>query len=826
MSHFEYSLINHELFQNGSIVIFIWKNEEGWPVEFVTQNITSLYYHDSHGYTSGALKYIDHIHPNDISTVINEVTAASQNTQVVSFEHKPYRYLDGHNNYRWVKDFTRIIRNEEGKITHYIGYLIDVTSETNLRLEIETYKERYELVLNAINDGVWDWDLENDIVYFSPRWKEMIGYTDDEFPNESKAFFDAIHPEDQPKLDVTIKKHFEDPEKNIYSQEVRLRCKDGSYKWIRARGKAYSDQNGKLVRMSGTHTDITEEKHIQLSLQEQKEELETIFNISRDGIAILDLQSNFLEFNNAYLTMTGFTRDELLSKSCIDLSIAEDRNRAQEAMDTVINQGFLDSFEKTCLLKDGRRTTINMAMALMPDKKRILISTKDITDIKAHEKKLEYIAHYDALTGLPNRILKSDRLRQAMMQTERRGGKIAVIYLDLDGFKEVNDHYGHAIGDELLVELSQKMQHSLREGDTLSRLGGDEFVAILVDIPSASDALPVIERLLKATQQTIVLNEHNIQVSSSIGVTFFPQNGDVDADQLIRQADQAMYEAKQAGKNRYHLFDSEHDQMIRTRHENVERIRQALKDNELVLYYQPKINMRTGEIIGAEALIRWMHPEQGVIPPLDFLPLIENHPLAVEIGEWVIKTALSQIETWDHLGVNISISINVGARQLLQGNFVERLNYIFTSYSKSTAALLEIEVLETSALEDIHNAAKIIDECRKMNIEFALDDFGTGYSSLTYLKRLPVATLKIDQSFVRNMLEDNDDLAILEGIISLASAFNRKVIAEGVETKEHGEHLVRLGCDYAQGYGIARPMSAKDFILWLKKWNSEPHIFL
>ncbi|MFH0710171.1 MAG: EAL domain-containing protein [Pseudomonadota bacterium] len=443
----------------------------------------------------------------------------------------------------------------------------------------------------------------------------------------------------------------------------------------------------------------------------------------------------------------------------------------------------------------------------------------DITKTKEHEQQLEHIAHYDSLTGLPNRVLNSDRLRQAMAQALRRHEHIAVLYLDLDGFKEVNDRYGHAVGDQLLVALSARMKQALREGDTLSRLGGDEFIAILTDMNDTSIALPIIQRLLDAASQTIYLEDIVIQVSASIGVTFYPQFDDVDADQLIRQGDQSMYEAKQSGKNRYHIFNPEHDRTIRIRHENLERIQQALSNNEFVLYYQPKINMRTGDLIGAEALIRWQHPQEGLIPPLKFLPIIENHPLAVEIGEWVINEAISQIQRWQNQGLNLPVSVNVGARQLLQGDFVERLLEILAKHENFDSSLLEIEVLETSALEDVTRASQIIEECKKLGIHFALDDFGTGYSSLTYLKRLPVATLKIDQSFVRDMLDDSDDLAILAGIVGLASAFGRAVIAEGVETHEHGKQLLLLGCDYAQGYGIARPMPAEKLIEWSQKWS-------
>ncbi|GEM_PF-4151449 len=306
----------------------------------------------------------------------------------------------------------------------------------------------------------------------------------------------------------------------------------------------------------GWFYDITEEKNLQKKLEVQRDEFKAIFNNSKDGIAILDKDSNFLDFNDAYLEMTGFTREELLSKTGIALSAPEDIERSVEAMKTIFELGFIKGFEKTCIVKDGKQIYINMTATLLPDKKRVLVSTKDVTVMKEHALQLEYIAHYDALTGLPNRILEADRLHQGMIQTLRRGERLAVLYLDLDGFKAVNDNYGHPIGDQLLIALSARMKKALREGDTLCRLGGDEFVAILVDLHDMSDAIPIIHRLLEAASQPIKLNDLMVQVSASIGVAFYPQVDEVDGDHLIRQADQAMYVAKQSGKNRYHVFDA------------------------------------------------------------------------------------------------------------------------------------------------------------------------------------------------------------------------------------------------------------------------------
>ena len=446
----------------------------------------------------------------------------------------------------------------------------------------------------------------------------------------------------------------------------------------------------------------------------------------------------------------------------------------------------------------------------------------DITERKEHEKQLQHIAHYDVLTTLPNRVLLADRLRQAMAQADRRTQLLAVAYLDIDGFKFVNDNYGHQTGDRLLITLAERMKHSMRECDTLARLGGDEFVAILVDIESAASCVPMLLRLLDAASQVIAVDGTDLQVSASLGVTFYPQTDAVDPDQLFRQADHAMYQAKLSGKNRYHVFDAVLDRNIRGHHESLEHIRRGLTAGEFVLYYQPKVNMRSGEIIGAEALVRWRHPEHGLLSPAAFLPALEGQALANELGQWVIAAALKQVLDWRKSGIDMPVSVNVSASELQQIDFVDRLRQTLKSHPGIRPGNLEIEVLETSALEDLARISGIIEQCQSIGVSFSLDDFGTGYSSLTYLKHLPVSQLKIDQSFVRDMLDDPDDLSILGGVLSLATAFGRQVIAEGVETAAHGTMLLQLGCELAQGYGIAHPMPGDEFPAWVRNWRPDP----
>ena len=436
----------------------------------------------------------------------------------------------------------------------------------------------------------------------------------------------------------------------------------------------------------------------------------------------------------------------------------------------------------------------------------------------ANEERLEHIAHYDALTHLPNRVLLADRLHQSMAQCQRLTQSLAVAFLDLDGFKAVNDQHGHTVGDGLLMALAKRMQAALREGDTLARIGGDEFVAVLVGMESPDHCVPVLERLLEAAAGVVEVGELQLQVSASIGVTLYPQDN-AEADLLLRHADQAMYLAKQAGKNRYHLFDIAHETAAKNKGETLKHIRRAIDRHEFVLYYQPKVNMQTGAVIGAEALIRWQHPERGLLPPGAFLPAIEDHPISVDLGDWVIATALQQMSTWQAAGFELSVSVNIGARQLQHAGFTAQLGELLAANPSIAPCRLELEILETCALEDMARVCEVMRACQSLGVRFALDDFGTGYSSLTYLKQLPAELLKIDQSFVRDMLTDPDDLAIVQGVIGLAKAFRREVIAEGVETTAHGELLLSMGCELAQGYGIARPMPAADLPGWVANWR-------
>lgn len=603
--------------------------------------------------------------------------------------------------------------------------------------------------------------------------------------------------------------------------ERRLESNFGE-RWYEIYQKPVFLPSGEPIGAVGYSRDITEKKRAEEKLQLAA----SVFTHAHEGIVITSADGTIIDVNEAFTKLTGYSREEILGRNPQILYSGRQTKAFFSAMwrDLTLNGHWYG--EVWNQHKNGNvyatMQTISAVRDAEGNTSEYVALLSDITPLKEYEKQLEHIAHYDALTGLPNRVLLADRLQQARTQSQRHGKQLAVVFLDLDGFKATNDTHGHEVGDRLLTTIASRVKQSMREGDTFARLGGDEFVAVLQDLSDTDMANALFGRLLSCAAQPALIDDIKIQVSASVGVTFYPQATDVTAEQLLRQADQAMYRAKQAGKNRFHIFNAELDGCVRSHHETLERIRLALNKEEFLLHFQPKVNMRTGEVIGVEALIRWQHPESGLLPPATFLPTFEDNALAVEVGEWVINAALLQIERWNTEGLHLQISVNVGARQIQQANFCDRLRAILADHPNVSPNELQIEILETSALQDLSHVSDLIKNCQKYGVSFALDDFGSGYSSLTYLKRLAVSQIKIDQGFIRGVLDNPDDLITLEGVLGITTAFHRQVIAEGVETTAHGEMLLQLGCELAQGYGIAHPMPAADIPLWIATWRPVP----
>jgi diguanylate cyclase (GGDEF)-like protein/PAS domain S-box-containing protein len=698
-----------------------------------------------------------------------------------------------------------------------------ILEEQRVNQFLKISEQRQSMALLGADLGLWDYDLLSNSAVYDLRWWDIIGLPANDTPQNVENWRQLLHPEDAPAIYAALQANFSG-ESTDYEQEFRMLHKDGHWVWVLAKGRVVErDDNDAPLRMTGTHMDISLRKHNEISLHRAA----SVFKHSHEGILITGLDGGIIDVNDACLQITGFSRAYLLGKHQQVFRPDEQATDNTTEISTTLKKVGYWYGEIVYRHKAGGNYTVRQATSAVTDDKgevqHYVSLFSDITELKKHQQQLEHLAHFDVLTDLPNRAMLSEFLQHSMEQEQRRESNLAVIYLDLDGFKLINDRHGHKVGDQLLITLAARMKGVLRKGDLLARIGGDEFVAVLVDLDEINNSETTISRLLEAAASPIVVSELELKVSASLGVSFYPQVQKVDADQVLRQADQAMYQAKISGKNGYHIFDSELDRSIRGQHENIERIFLALERREFVLFYQPKVNMRTGEVVGAEALIRWLHPEKGLLTPDHFLPVIENHSLAmISIGEWVTETALTQMELWQADGLDMPVSVNIDALHLQQSNFIERQRFILAAHPLIPSFQLEMEILETSELDDVVQTAKVINACKKLGVLFALDDFGTGYSSLTYLRRLDVRLIKIDQSFVRDMLDDPDDLAIITGVISLAAALQRDVIAEGVETVAHGSRLLELGCDLAQGYGIAKPMAPDTLPNWCENWQPDP----
>jgi len=695
--------------------------------------------------------------------------------------------------------------------------LEDQRARADRRAQAERLLRINATVFDASQDAIAITDAQANIVSVNAAFTRITGYSEEEALGRNPRILRS----GQVDAAVYVQMWASLLQNGFWRGDLLNQRKDGSLYDAHLSISMAQSAAGEVLHFVGVIADISERK----AAEEKLKLAASVFGTAREAIMITDIRGGIIDVNAAFSEITGYSRDDVLGKTPHILSSGlQTPEFYQDLWQSLSTQGHW-SGEIWNRRKNGELFAEMLTISTVyrsdgqPEHHVALFS--DITAAKAHAQQLDHIAHFDALTHLPNRVLLADRLSQSMAQAHRRETQLAVVFLDIDGFKHVNDSHGHDAGDYLLSELAKRMALTLREGDTLARLGGDEFVAVLVDVLDTSLCTPMLTRLLKAASEPVSFNGGLLQVSASLGVTFYPQEEEMDADQLQRQADQAMYQAKLAGKNRFHLFDAAQDRNVRGHHENLERIRMAIVDGEFVLHYQPQVNMRTGAVVGAEALIRWQHPQRGLLLPGAFLPGIESHALAVDVGEWVIHAALAQLQRWQDAGLSMRVSVNVGARQLQQRDFVIRLSSILAAHPNMRHGSLELEVLETSALDDIKGVSAVMEGCRELGVMFALDDFGTGYSSLTYLKRLPVAQLKIDQSFVRDMLDDPDDMAILQGVIGLAQAFKRNVIAEGVETVAHGTALLRLGCELAQGYGVARPMPGDQLPGWVKDWRPD-----
>jgi len=686
-------------------------------------------------------------------------------------------------------------------------------------------RDYLEVTLSSIADGVITTDAEGIVEFMNPAAEILTGWTAGQAQGRRLSEVFEIHDAASgERLECPVSQALRDGGVVVLTDDALLIQRGQGTRHIvdlvtaPIRGSSGGAVLGAVLVMHDESEKRAQEYRMNL--------LASVVEHASESVVITDPDTVIIDVNQAFTEVTGYTREEALGRKISMLKSGRHDRAFYERLWNALNTDSYWHGEIFNRRKDGEVFVEMASISAVRDARGRVTHYfglfTDITLLKDQQRQLEHLAYYDVLTGLPNRRLLADRFDIALSQTRRAGSALAVCYLDLDGFKEVNDRFGHRAGDHLLVEVAERLKGNVRSGDTIARLGGDEFVMVLLGFDRVLENERILDRILTSLAAPFAIGDNTISISASIGVALCPDDGGNDLDSLLRHADHAMYIAKQAGRNRWHVFDIRQDRAVQEHHERREHIVRALNQGEFRLHYQPKVNMRTGAVIGAEALIRWQHPDKGLLSPAEFLPIIQDSELSIAVGDWVIGEALRQTEAWRQLGLRVPVSVNISAQHMQHPQFLANLGAQLARYPDLSQDTIELEVLESSALDDIGRASAVIRECRRLGVTVALDDFGTGYSSLTYLRRLPVSTIKIDQTFVRDMLVNQDDTAIVEGVISLAKAFQRDVIAEGVETVEHGILLLRMGCELGQGYGIARPMAGDALPFWISTWRPDP----
>lgn len=680
--------------------------------------------------------------------------------------------------------------------------------------QLRDSEERWKFALEGAGDGVWDWNPQTDEALFSKRWKEILGYAEDEFPDTGTAWAEHFHPDDKDRVLSAVQECFAGNQP-YFVAEFRMRCQDGSWKWILTRGKLISrDASRNPSRMIGTHTDITDRK----LAEEQLHIAATAFD-SQEGMMVTDADGVILRVNRAFTEITGYTSEEAVGQT--PRLLKSGRHSAdfyREMRESIIRTGGWQG-EIWDRRKNGEEYPKWLTISAVKDDSGVIthyVGTHfDITERKIAEEKINELAFFDQLTGLPNRTLLLDRLRQVMTTSSRDGSYGALLFIDLDNFKTLNDTLGHDVGDQLLKQVTQRLTKCVREGDTVARLGGDEFVLVLgglstVEREAAMGAETIAEKALSTLNQPYKLANVTHHSTASIGVTLF-RGHHVPIDELLKQADLAMYKSKEAGRNALRFFDPDMEIAVTNRAALEKDLRDAIQEKLFLLHYQAQV-VGQGRLTGAEVLLRWPHPKRGMVSPAEFIPLAEETGLILPLGHWVLETACTQLAVWATRPemAHLTIAVNVSAHQFSQINFVDQILAVLDS-TGANPERLKLELTESLLVGNVQNIIEKMFALKAKGVGFSLDDFGTGYSSLSYLKRLPLDQLKIDQSFVRDVLSDPNDAAIAKTIVALAQSLGLSVIAEGVETATQRDFLALSGCHAYQGYFFSRPLPLEGF---------------
>ena len=662
--------------------------------------------------------------------------------------------------------------------------------------------------------GGWEWDIERNTFRLADETCRILDAPPQMATLTLETVLSLAHPDDRAAVEQSLAQSAS--QGSPFQADFRILLPSGIERIVHGQAEAVRGTDGRITRLSGSLQDITERKQA-----EEKLHLSAIvFENTTEGVMITDDTSRIISVNKAFTEITGYGQDELIGMTPNALKSGRHDEEFFAAMWNIIRDTGRWQGEVWNRRKNGDIYPEWLNISEVKDERGHITHYvgvfSDISAMKESESKLDHLAHHDPLTGLPNRLLLNARMEHSLTRARRNNSLLAVLFLDLDRFKNINDTLGHPIGDLLLQEVAHRLTGCVREEDTVTRLGGDEFTLLLEDLHDSRFASDVAQKILVALADRFILQGHEVFITCSIGISLFPSDGD-NVTALLKNADSALYRAKEQGRNNYQYYTEELTTRAMERLSMENGLRHALERNELVLHYQPQVDLYSGSIIGMEALLRWQHPERGLIAPGDFIPLAEETGLIIPIGEWVLRTACARLQAWFDEGLpKVRMAVNLSSRQFNQKNLAE----VVASALRDTGLdpnCLELELTERLIMEDAEAAIVVLHEIKALGVQFSIDDFGTGYSSLSYLKRFPIDRIKIDQSFVRNITTDPKDAAVSQAIISLSHSLNLKTVAEGVETIEQQEFLRSRQCDEIQGFHFSRPVPEDEMEQLLKE---------
>jgi len=698
-----------------------------------------------------------------------------------------------------------------------------------LKRELYSLHERMDLVLHGNQVFIFEWDFLQKTLYLSPHWKVMFGYGVEELEDQLDAWKALLSVEEYEAFALEAKRRLEKKE-HYFEHTYCISHKEGGVVWVLVSAQIFYDDKGTPIRMVGTHTNITKEKKYQRVIEEQHQYLQSIIDGLNDSIMVINEDYSVPLMNKT-------RRKHIENPEAIDsdnpkcYEIAYQRKTPCELSERSCPlREVLETQSHSVMIHERsnnkQRRYIEISASPLFNKEKvftgIVAAARDITShletkeaLEEQKDVLHHQAHHDALTGLPNRVLFYDRLAHGIERSKRHNSALALFFIDLDHFKEINDSLGHGMGDEVLKLVTKRLLAVIRKEDTLSRLGGDEFTIIIEDIEDSESISLLAEKMLESLTEPLVLDETTLYVSCSIGISLYPSDG-TTAQDLLKYADAAMYRAKEEGRNNFQFYSQEMTSLAMDRVVMEAALRESLKREDFEVYYQPQVDACSEKLIGMEALVRWNHPTHKKVTPATFIPLAETTGLIVALDRFVMKSAMSQLVAWYDMGLNPGVlTLNLSFRQFQKKGFIAYLQEVMKE-TRCRAQWLEFEVTEGQIMSHPEESIDLLNQINALGIGLSVDDFGTGYSSLAYLKKLPIQKLKIDQSFIQNLPHDEEDAAITKTVIVLAKSLNLKVIAEGVETLEQKNFLVEHGCPDIQGYLFSKPMPATQMRAYLK----------